>query len=105
MESIALLLSIVMAKRKAIRAGVPGYSKPSPNMILMHKCYTVDTSWMDNLPGGTWQDEGVLKSYLNNQWKENNVKEPTVNSQSANDEATSGDGECDPDFGSTGSLF
>jgi hypothetical protein len=65
----------------------------------------IDTSWMEALPGGTWRDPVVLREYLNKQWKEDNVKEQTINSQSVDDEATSGNGECDPDFGSTGSLF
>jgi len=42
-----------------------GYSKASPSFKnIIKTSQSIDTSWMDSLPGGTWEDPGVLHAYM-----------------------------------------
>ena len=42
-----------------------GYSKAAQSLKLKYNLdKQSDLSWMDNLPGGTWKDPGVLRAYI-----------------------------------------
>ena len=61
-----------MAKKKGLdRArGNGGYSKAGQFIRLKHKLNAnIDASWMEDLPGGTWRDPGVLRAYMRAQFE------------------------------------
>lgn len=46
-----------------------GYSKANQKTKMMHQINkNLDASWMDDLPGGTWKDPGVLRAYMQTQY-------------------------------------
>ena len=56
-----------MAKKRLTVKVIPngGYAKASQFTKMMHtQNKNVDTAWMDNLPGGSWKDPGVLRAYM-----------------------------------------
>jgi len=61
-----------MAKKKGLdRArGNGGYSKAGQFIRLKHKIdLNLDAGWMEDLPGGTWRDPGVLRAYMRAQFE------------------------------------
>jgi hypothetical protein len=56
-----------MAKKRSAIKVIPngGYANASQITKMRHiQDMKTDTSWMDNLPGGSWKDPGVLKAYM-----------------------------------------
>lgn len=49
--------------------GNGGYSRACQSIRIRHtqNKYT-DISWMDDLPGGSWKDPGILKAYMQTQY-------------------------------------
>jgi len=46
-----------------------GYSKANQKTKMTYQAdKNADTSWMDNLPGGSWKDPGVLRAYMKTQF-------------------------------------
>ncbi|MCS5590522.1 MAG: hypothetical protein NZ824_11205 [Candidatus Thioglobus sp.] len=45
-----------------------GYSKANQLTKMKHQHLKSDVSWMDNLPGGTWEFPGVLRAYMQTQY-------------------------------------
>ena len=59
-----------MAKKQGLDRvrGNGGYSKAGQSIKLKHQIYkSIDASWMDELPGGSWKDPGVLEAYMKTQ--------------------------------------
>ncbi len=47
-----------------------GYSNAGQQIKMWNKMASkVDTSWMDNLQGGSWKDDTVLRDYIRDQLK------------------------------------
>jgi len=65
----------------------------------------INTLWMENLPGGSWEDDEVLHNYMKEKLKEDNNEQKDHRCKATDQEAKYGVDDRDSSYGQTGFLF